>query len=187
VDVGVDAAGGDDLALGGDDLRARADGDDHAGLDVRVAGLADGVDAAALDADVGLHDSPVIDDDGVGDDRVHRAFTVGSLPLAHAVADHLAAAELDLLAIEGGVALDLDDQVGVGQSHAVADRGPEHVGVGGSGNAIGHQALPSSGPITSPRTPMSTRAPAIGTKCAPRVWPGSKRMAAPAGMSSRWP
>src|SRR5690606_5977187 len=115
------------------------------------------------------------------------ALAVGHLALAHAVADHLAAAELDLLAIEGGVALDLDDQLGVGESHPIPDRGPEHVRIGGPGDAVRHQAWSPSGPITSPRKPMTTRAPEIGTRRASRVWPGSKRMAAPAGMSSRWP
>jgi hypothetical protein len=59
VDVAVDAAGGDDHAFAGDDLGAGADDDGHAGLDVRVAGLADGGDAAVLEADVGLDDAPV--------------------------------------------------------------------------------------------------------------------------------
>ena len=36
-----------------------------------------------------------------------------ALALAHAVADHLAAAELDLFAVDGVVALDLDDELGV--------------------------------------------------------------------------
>ena len=47
VDVGVDAAGGDDHAFAGDDLGARADDDVDARLHVRVAGLADRRDAAA--------------------------------------------------------------------------------------------------------------------------------------------
>ncbi len=46
VDVGVDAAGGDDDAFAGDDFGAGADDDVHAGLDVGVAGLADAGDAA---------------------------------------------------------------------------------------------------------------------------------------------
>ena len=46
VDVGVEAAGGEDLAFAGDDLGARADDDGDAGLDVGIAGLADGGDAA---------------------------------------------------------------------------------------------------------------------------------------------
>ena len=41
MDVGVDAAGGDDLAFAGDDLGARADDDVDVRLDVRIAGLAD--------------------------------------------------------------------------------------------------------------------------------------------------
>ena len=73
VDVGVDAAGGDDLALAGDGLGAGADDDVDAGLDVGVAGLADGGDAAVLDADVGLDDAPVVEDQRVGDDGVDRA------------------------------------------------------------------------------------------------------------------
>ena len=70
VDVGIDATGGDDVALAGNHLGTRADGDGHPGLDVRVACLADGADAAMLDADVGLDDAPVVDDQRVGDDRV---------------------------------------------------------------------------------------------------------------------
>ena len=43
-------------------------------LDVGIAGLADGGDAAVLDADVGLDDAPVVDDQRVGDDGVDRAL-----------------------------------------------------------------------------------------------------------------
>ena len=98
-------AGGDDQALGGDDLGARADDDVHARLHVRVAGLADGRDALAAQADVGLDDAPVVDDQRIGDDAVHRvarAGAVDALALAHAVADGLAAAELDFLAVAAG-------------------------------------------------------------------------------------
>ncbi len=57
----------------------------------------------------------------------------GRLPLPHAVADHLAAAELHLLAIGGEILLDLDEKLGVGEPHPVAGGGAEHVGVGGAG------------------------------------------------------
>ena len=53
----VEAAGGEDLAFAGDGLGARADDDVDAGLGVRVAGLADGGDAAVAQADVGLEDA----------------------------------------------------------------------------------------------------------------------------------
>ena len=139
VDVAVDAAGGDDQTFAGDDLGAGTDDDVDAGLGVGVAGLADGGDAAALQADVGLDDAPVVDDERVGDDAVAglvRSGAVDDLALAHAVADGLAAAELDLLSIAAGtqrvVGLDLDDQAGVGQPQAVADGGAVHLGIGAS-------------------------------------------------------
>jgi hypothetical protein len=129
MDVAVDAAGGDDHSLAGDDLGTPADGNRHARLDVRIAGLADAGDASALDGDVGLDDSPVVDDQRVGD---HRVGDIGSklLALPHAVADDLAAAELDLLAVDGEIVLDGDPQLGVGQAHAVADGRAEHLGIG---------------------------------------------------------
>ena len=108
------------------------DDDVDARLDVRVAGLADAGDAAVADADVGLDDARVVDDQRVGDDGVDGALGAAGLALAHAVADHLAAAELHLLAVDGEVLLDLDDQVGIGQPHLVADGRPEHVGIGGT-------------------------------------------------------
>ena len=70
VDVAVDPAGGEDAALAGDDLGAGADDDVDVGLDVGVAGLADGGDAAVAQAHIGLDDAPVVEDEGVGDDGV---------------------------------------------------------------------------------------------------------------------
>ena len=72
-----------------------------------------------------------------------------ALALAHAVADHLAAAELDLVAVDGVVGLDLDDELGVAEAHAVARRRAEHVGVG----AARDLAHGGSGPMTRPRKP----------------------------------
>ena len=79
-----------------------------------------------------LHDAPVVEDQRIGDDGVDRALPVGDLALAHAVADHLAAAELHLLAVGGEILLDLDDEIGVGEPHAVAGGRAEHVGIGGA-------------------------------------------------------
>ena len=137
MDVGVEAAGGEDLALAGDHFGAGPDDDVDAGLDVGIAGLADGGDAPVLDADVGFDDAPMVEDDGVGDDGVDRAARARDLALAHAVADHLAAAELHLFAIGGEVLLDLDEEFGVGEPHPVARGGAEHVGVGGAGEGGG--------------------------------------------------
>src|SRR5438874_2685635 len=110
MDVAVDAARGDDLAFTGDRLGARADHDVDLGLDVGITGLADAYDAAVPEADISLHDAPVIEDQRVGDHGIDRALGARALALAHAVADHLAAAELHLLAVGRVVLLDLDEE-----------------------------------------------------------------------------
>ena len=61
---------------------------------------------------------------------VSATFASTALRLAHAVADHLAAAELHLLAVDREVLLDLDEELGVGEAHAVAGGGAEHLGIG---------------------------------------------------------
>jgi hypothetical protein len=72
-----------------------------------------------------------------------------ALRLAHAVADHLAAAEFHLLAIGGVVALDLDEQFGVGQADAVARGRAVHVGIGLARDAA-ISVPPSARPFTGP-------------------------------------
>ena len=126
----IEAAGGEDFSFARDHLGAGADDDGDVRLDVGIAGLADRGDAAVLQADVGLDDAPVIDDQRVGDDGIDRAFLVGDLRLPHAVADHLAAAELHLLAVGREILFDLDDQIRVGEPDAVTGGGPEHVDIG---------------------------------------------------------
>ena len=130
VDVGVDAAGGDDATFAGDDLGSRPDDDVDTGLDIGVAGLADAGDAAVAEPDIGLDDAPVVEDHGVGNDGVDGTLGAARLALPHAVADHLAAAELDLLAIDRAVALDLDHELGVGEPQPIPGRRPEHRHVG---------------------------------------------------------
>src|ERR1051326_163334 len=129
MNMAVDAAGRDDLALAGDDLGPGTDNDIDAGLDVGVARLADAGDAPVANANIGFDDAPMIQDDGIRDNRVDRALGARALPLPHAVADDLAAAELDLLAIDRAVAFDLDDQFGIGEANAIADCRTKHRGI----------------------------------------------------------
>ena len=157
MDVSVEAAGSEDLAFAGDDFGAGTDDDADAGLDVGIAGLADGKNFSVLDADVGFDDAPVIEDQRIGDDGVDRALLVGNLRLAHAVADHLAAAEFHLLAVDGEIFLDLDDEVRVGEPHLVAGRGPEHVGIGRALHCDRHISSPTLStddfrPLSAPLT-----------------------------------
>ena len=109
------------------------------GLRVGVAGLADPGDPAVAQPDVGLVDAGPVDDQRVGEDGVDGALGARGLGLAHAVADHLAAAELHLLAVGGEVALDLDDELGVGEADAVAGGRAVHVGIGGAGDPGRHR------------------------------------------------
>ena len=76
------------------------------------------------------------------------ALLAARLGLAHAVADHLAAAELHLFAVNGAVFLDLDEQFGVRQAHPVADRGAEHGGVGLAVYFISHEVINPMGPVS---------------------------------------
>ena len=96
----------------------------------------------SLQADIGFDDAPVIDDQRIGDDGVDGALGARHLALTHAVADHLAAAEFHLLAIDGEILLDLDDEFGVGEPHAIAHSWAEHVGINGTGDLTGHQSFP---------------------------------------------
>ncbi len=60
------------------------------------------------------------------------------LVLPHAVAQGLAAAELGFVAVSGVIALDFDNQLGIGEAHAVADGGSVQISVNVTGDAEGH-------------------------------------------------
>ncbi len=142
VDVSVEAAGGQDFAFAGDHLGARTDNDVNLRLDIGIACLAQGENIATLYADVGLDDAPVIDDQRIGDDGIDRSGAIGDLRLAHAVADHLAAAEFHFLAINREIPLDLNDEIGIGEANAVAGRRTEHIGINGPLDFSWHGCAP---------------------------------------------
>ena len=82
--------------------------------------------------------APPVEDQGVGDHRVHGAIGAGGLGLTHAVADHLAAAEFHLIAVDGEVFFHLQDEFGVGQAQPIAGGGAVGLGVGAAGDAVWH-------------------------------------------------
>src|SRR4029079_13673654 len=88
---------------------------------------------------------------------------------------HLAAAELALVAIDGEVALDLGDQAGVAETHAIADGRPVHLCVRTPAQDVTHDAS------------STARRRRAGTSRTVFCSPGSKRTAAPAGMSRCMP
>src|SRR5262245_24119512 len=136
--VHVDTARRDDLSFTGDYLGAWSDDDGDPRLGVRIAGFADRYDSTVFDADVSLHDSPVIEDQRIRDHRVDRAIGSRALRLSHTVTDDFAAPELHLLAVGREVLLDLDDEVRIRKSELVADRRPEHVRVRRAAHLMGH-------------------------------------------------
>src|SRR5262249_31156931 len=152
VEVRLDPAGGDDLAFTGDHFGARSDDDVDIRLHIGVAGLADGVDASVPDGDIGFRNSPVIENQRVGDDRIHRALAARALRLTHAVADDFPAAELHLLALGRQFLLYFDAEIGICEANFVADRRAEHLRIGGAAHGVGHAdylGAPGSAPMTA--------------------------------------
>ena len=127
VNMAVKPARRQDAPLARDNLCACANGDVDIGLRVGIARLADGGDAPVLQANIRFINPRVIHHQGVGDDCVHHPFSAGQLRLAHAIADHLAAAKLDLLPMGAcEITLDLDDQICIGKAQSVACGRPKH-------------------------------------------------------------
>ena len=140
MNVRIDAAGREDVAFTGDRFGSWPHHDGHPFLGVGVACLPDSHDAAVLQADIRFDDAPPVENQGVGDHRVNGACGPGCLGLAHAVTNDFAAAEFHLIAVNGVVLLDLEDQFSVGESDPVACCGAIGLGVGLAGNAVGHES-----------------------------------------------
>ena len=165
MDVRVHAASGEQAAFPCNDFRAGADDHVHIGLHIGVASLADGGNAPVAYAKISLDDAKGrIHDDGIGDDGVHSAVSIADLALAHAIANDLAAAKTDFIAIDCVVALNFDPQFRVRKADAVARGGAVEFGILASGNAdhafssLGASA--SSAPMIWARKPNTRRAPA---------------------------
>src|ERR1700751_1999363 len=138
MDVRVDAAGGDNLALAGDHFSSGADYDRDVRLDIRIPSFPDRCNPAVFDCDICLHDSPMIENQGVRNYRVDRAFTARTLGLTHAVANHLPAAELHLLAVGRVVLFYFDDDVRIRKAYFVTDGWSKHLRIGSAVHFVRH-------------------------------------------------
>src|SRR5262249_7486150 len=98
MDMHVDTAGSDNLAFPGDHFGSGSYNYGDAWLYVGITSFPYGSDSAVFYGDICLHDSPVIENHCVGDDRIHRAVAARALRLTHAVANDLPPSELHLLA-----------------------------------------------------------------------------------------
>ena len=132
MDMHIKPACGQDAPFTGDDFRARADDDVHIGLRVGIARLANRGNPPAAQADICFHHAPMVQDQRIGDNGIHRAIGARDLRLAHAIANHLAAAEFHFLTIGGQVALNLDEDFRIGQAHTVAHGWAIHAGISGA-------------------------------------------------------
>ena len=197
VDVAVDPAGGEDLAVAGDDLGPRPDHQVrvHAVHGVRVAGLAERHDPAVPDADVGLDDAPVVEHDRAGDHqcpaRPRRGWR-SDWPIDSRITLPPPKTASSPAAGPPAVLLDLDQQVGVGQPDPVAGRRAVERRrtarrstwcSSRSDRSVADRAVRR----TRPRRPGRPGRRPAGPASTSAAMPGSKRTAVPAGTASRCP
>ena len=97
--MAVVAACGDDHALTGQRLGARANDDVYTGLDIGVASLADGANTAILNANIGLDDAPMVYDQRIGNHQIDSTLSAAALALTHAIAYGFATAKFDFFSI----------------------------------------------------------------------------------------
>jgi hypothetical protein len=138
MDVDINAACRDDLSFASDSFRPRSDDNIYIRLNIRISCLADCRNMAISNADICFYDSPVVENQRVGNDGINRSFGSGTLRLAHAVAHNLATSELHLLSIDSEVLFHLDNEVGIGETHVVANSRTKHLRIGGAMHCVGH-------------------------------------------------
>src|ERR1700688_3583972 len=114
MNVTVNAAGGNHQVFAGNNFRRCSNYELRINTFhcVGIPGLPYLDDASVLNAYVTLHDSPVIQDDCVGDYQVKcpmLAFSNRCAALAHTVADYFSSAESDFIAVSREIFFYLDD------------------------------------------------------------------------------
>ena len=72
VNVRIDTACGDDMALTGNHIRTRANYDIHPRLHIRVTGFTNRGYTPMFDADVGFNNAPVIYDQSIGNHQINH-------------------------------------------------------------------------------------------------------------------
>src|SRR6201981_238777 len=154
MNVRVDAAGGDNLALARDHFSSRADYDRDVRLDIRISSFPDRCNLAVFNSDICLHDPPVIKNQSVRNYRVDSTFTARALGLSHSVANRLPAAELHLLAVGRVVLFYFDEDVRIRKAYFVADGWSKHLRISSAVHFVRHLlfsfwAFPGNAPMTA--------------------------------------
>ena len=161
VNMSVETPRRGNQAFARDRLGAGPNHDIDIGLDIAIAGFPDPYDATASNTDIRLHHTPMIQNQGIGDDCIDT-IRRRLLALTHPVPDDLASPELDLFAEDGPILFNFNKKFSIRESHAIADGGSIHLDIGLSAD-LGHALPPSRserGPINFPLNPYTTRSPA---------------------------
>jgi len=111
---------------------------------IGVASFTNLHDTSILNPNIAFHDAPVIDNQRVCDDEVERAIRSlarGATALPHTIANDLASAESDLIAIYGEIFLYLDQQFRIRQAHPVTCGWTVQVGICSTWYIQAHTAL----------------------------------------------
>src|ERR1700730_1514160 len=123
----------------------------------------------------------MVDDQSVCDHQIQRtARARRPRALSHAIANHLATPEGDLVSVDHTIPLHFYHQLRIGQPDAVALGRAIEIGVGASRDGKAH-----FDPL--PLCPRMIRSPANSTSSISFSSPGSKRTEVPAGMFKRMP
>ena len=124
MDVAIDGSRSNDQVFSRNHFRRRA----HEQLRIHplhgvgIAGFADLDDAAIAHPNIPFDDAPVVNDECVGNHQVERArlrFAKRPGTLPHAVANGLAAAEGNFVAVDGEVPLHLQHQIRIRETNPI--------------------------------------------------------------------
>lgn len=128
MDVGIDPAGRENLALSSDDIRIRPNDKRRVDSvhDIRVPCLSNPHDNPILDANIRLEDPTPVKHQRIHDNQVRALVVRTTSRLPDPITQRLPTTERALVAVSRVVLLDLDAQIRRPQTHRVAYRRPVH-------------------------------------------------------------
>src|SRR5262245_10832826 len=144
----VDAAGSNNLSFACDRFSSWPNNDVNIRLHIWVTSFPDGRNTTIPDRDIGLHNSPVVKNHGVGDDCIHGSLVTRALRLAHAITNDLPASELHFVTVDGEVVFHLNDDVRVCKAQLVTNCWTKHLRVRCTIHSVWHsEYLSNAEPI----------------------------------------
>ena len=71
------------------------------------------MDFAAFESNISLDNTPVVNNQCVGNYRIYCSIGPANLRLAHTISDHFTSAKFDFLTVNCSIVFDFDDQFSV--------------------------------------------------------------------------